>query len=214
MRKKLDMRGNEYKSYIILIIISLLLKIFQYDLVFGISLEFASIVLILILLIYGNKKALLATILVNAINIIFFEGEIVDLIQVAEVYIIYLLCKPPKKKNIIISDIKYWIVIGIPINLLYYVLINYSGFNEYYYFDIAINFINSILNVFICEIIYIYYVKKHILNKSSSITFNSIIVHILTAAMLIPFVSSMIIDMKKANNEISSMVDSYANEIF
>ncbi|MGL4772418.1 MAG: putative bifunctional diguanylate cyclase/phosphodiesterase, partial [Clostridium sp.] len=45
-------------------------------------------------------------------------------------------------------------------------------------------------------------------------TFNSIIVHILTAAMLIPFVSSMIIDMKKANNEISSMVDSYANEIF
>lgn len=202
------------KSYFLLVIIVLLLKLFTIDLAFGIKLDFSSIAIILILIAYGRKRALIITTLTSLISIILLDGRYIELLQILEIYVLHIFRERNKNKSIMFCDIKFWGFIGIPITYLVYLIIKRDAFSEYYYFELIFKFINVIFNAFLTEVIYTYYLKSRISNKQISISFNNVIIHVLIASILIPFLANMFIDIVKTSNYISDSVNIDANEVF
>ena len=200
--------------FCMLVLLAVILKLFKLEIFFGISIDLSNIALILLLMIFGKNRAVLVALGVSITSILFFDGRYIDLMYVLEIYVLAIIAKKYRKLSIIICDLQFWIFIGMPI---FYILgwwTNSKLLNDYYYFQLVFIFLNGIFNSFISELIYVYYVRDKIKNRRTSLTFRMILLHILTGAILIPFLTNIFVDIIKTNDYLSNNVDTYAKEVF
>ena len=85
---------KEISIFIILILLGCLLKISKVELFFGIIIEFASIFLLLILFIFGFKKAVIGALTISIFDLLFNGNIVYVFISFCEVlFIIYFIKK-------------------------------------------------------------------------------------------------------------------------
>lgn len=203
-----------WQSYTVLILLTLFLKVFHVDLVFGITINISSIIIILVYLMFGRKKALIVSFVSSVINIGFFDGYYVELLQVAEILFIYHLDKRYKNMSIMLKDALFWITFGIPALGVICGFIEKVTINKYYVFALAYLFTNSVFNTFIGETTYIYYLNRKFCKERIVLSFKTILVHILMLAIFIPFIAHMIVDIVKVDKNIITALKSETREVF
>ena len=97
--------------FIVLILLGCLLKIIKIELFFGIIIDFASIFLLLILFIFGFKKAVIGALVISIFDFL-FNGNIVHAFtSFCEIIFIIYFIKKNKNVKVIIIDFFYWISI-------------------------------------------------------------------------------------------------------
>ncbi|MGL4453241.1 MAG: putative bifunctional diguanylate cyclase/phosphodiesterase [Sarcina sp.] len=202
------------KIFALLVALAVWASIFKIELVFGIRFDLTSIVFILILLTFGRRKALSVAGIISIISILFFKEKYIFLLHLLEILTIDIIRKRYEQLSVIILTIIFWGILGIPILAIIYILTSKMSFNEYYLFDMMFIVLNCIFNAYVAEIIYIYVIKKYILKKSISITIKHIILHIITATILVPFMLNIFTDIFKTNEHISNNVHTYASDTF
>ncbi|MGL4762305.1 MAG: putative bifunctional diguanylate cyclase/phosphodiesterase [Sarcina sp.] len=203
-----------FKFFIILFILAILTDIYKIELIFGISFSLASVFFILILLIIGRKKAIISVFIIGTFSIVFLGGKYIFFIHIAEILAIDVLKKKYENLSVILVAIIFWGLIGIPILGITYLIASNKMFNEYYLFDMIFIVINCLFNVYVAEIIYIYVIKKCILKEKINITFRQVILHIIIATILIPFILNIFTDIFKTNEHILQNVYTSANDTF
>lgn len=200
--------------YFILLFLAITFKLIKLDISFGIIVDFSPIFFILILLIFGFKKAIITTIIVSAINILFFGGELIQLINIFNIIILEIFCRKRWKLNLIIGEFIFWAIFTLPI---IYSMVTINGtveLKEYYYFSVLLKIINGVFNAFFAEIIYLYIIKPKVCDKSAMFRYKKLIVHIVTLAILIPFVINIFTDLKSNYNNICDVIESSSEEIY
>lgn len=205
---------KEISIFIILILLGCLLKISKIELFFGIIIEFASIFLLLILFIFGFKKAVIGAITISIFDLL-FNGNIVNVfISFCEVLFIIYFIKKNKNVKVIIIDFFFWISIIILSIILIFLGEKYDGFIEYNYFPILILSVNSMFNTLIAEVIYEYVIKDFIYREKFKTEFKGMIFHILSGAILVPFIINIFIDMVNSYDYISNTALTSAKEVY
>lgn len=200
--------------FIILILLGCLLKISKIELFFGIIIEFGSISLLLILFIFGFKKAVIGALIISIFDLL-FNGNIVHaFISFCEVLFIIYFIKKNKNVKVIIIDFFFWISIIILSIILIFLGEKYDGVIEYNYFPILILSVNSMFNTLIAEVIYEYVIKDFFSREKFKTEFKSIVFHILSGAILVPFIINIFIDMINSYDYISSTALTSAKEVY
>ncbi|WP_368263718.1 putative bifunctional diguanylate cyclase/phosphodiesterase [Clostridium paraputrificum] len=205
---------KEISIFIILILLGCLLKISKVELFFGIIIEFASIFLLLILFIFGFKKAVIGALTISIFDLLFNGNIVYVFISFCEVLFIIYFIKKNKNVKVIIIDFFFWISIIILSIILIFVGEKYDGFIEYNYFPILILSVNSMLNTLIAEVIYEYVIKDFIYREKFKIEFKGMIFHILSGAILVPFIINIFIDMVNSYDYISNTALTSAKEVY
>lgn len=200
--------------FIILILLGCLLKISKIELFFGIIIEFGSIFLLLILFIFGFKKAVIGALIISIFDLL-FNGNIVHaFVSFYEVLFIIYFIKKNKNVKVIIIDFFYWISIIILSIILIFLGEKYDGVIDYNYFPVLILSVNSMFNTLIAEVIYEYIIKDFLGREKFKTEFKSIIFHILSGAILVPFIINIFIDMVNSYDYISSTALTSAKEVY
>ena len=200
--------------FIVLILLGCLLKIIKIELFFGIIIDFASIFLLLILFIFGFKKAVIGALVISIFDFL-CNGNIVHAFtSFCEIIFIIYFIKKNKNVKVIIIDFFYWISIIILSIIFIFLGDKYDGFIEYNYFLILILSVNSMLNTLIAEVIYEYVIKDFLGREKFKTEFRSIIFHILSGAILVPFIINIFIDMVNSYDYISSTALTSAKEVY
>lgn len=205
---------KEISIFIILILLGCLLKISKVEIFFGIIIEFASIFLLLILFIFGFKKAVIGALTISIFDLLFNGNIVYVFISFCEVLFIIYFIKKNKNVKVIIIDFFFWISIIILSIILIFVGEKYDGFIEYNYFPILILSVNSMLNTLIAEVIYEYVIKDFIYREKFKIEFKGMIFHILSGAILVPFIINIFIDMVNSYDYISNTALTSAKEVY
>lgn len=203
-----------WQSYTVLILLTLFLKVFHVDLVFGITINISSIIIILVYLMFGRKKALIVSFVSSVIDIGFFHGYYVELLQVAEIWFIHHLDKRYKDMSIMVKDALFWLTSGIPALVIICGFIEGIAINKYYIFALAYLFTNSVFNTFISETAYIYYFNRKFCKERIELSFKTILIHILMLAIFIPFAAHMIVDIVKVDKNIVTALKTETKEVF
>ena len=204
----------DIKVLIVLFIIAMIGSMFKIELVFGITFDLTSVFFMLIFLMFGQKKTIIVIAITGVFNIFLLGEKYIFLIHIIEIITINILSKKYQKLSVIIAGVIFWGLIGIPVLTIMYLVASNTEFNGYYLFDMIFIVINCIFNIYIAEVTYIYIIKKCILKKNISITFRHIILHIITAAILIPFMLNIFTDILKTNEYISNNVYTYSSDTF
>ena len=200
--------------FIILILLGCLLKISKIELFFGIIIEFGSISLLLILFIFGFKKAVIGALIISIFDLL-FNGNIVHaFISFCEVLFIIYFIKKNKNVKVIIIDFFFWISIIILSIILIFLGEKYDGVIECNYFPVLILSVNSMFNTLIAEVIYEYVIKDFFSREKFKTEFKSIVFHILSGAILVPFIINIFIDMINSYDYISSTALTSAKEVY
>lgn len=200
--------------FIILILLGCLLKISKIELFFGIIIEFGSISLLLILFIFGFKKAVIGALIISIFDLL-FNGNIVHaFISFCEVLFIIYFIKKNKNVKVIIIDFFFWISIIILSIILIFLGEKYDGVIECNYFPVFILSVNSMFNTLIAEVIYEYVIKDFFSREKFKTEFKSIVFHILSGAILVPFIINIFIDMINSYDYISSTALTSAKEVY
>lgn len=199
---------------IILTIIVVFLKINRLEISFGIVLDFSTIALMLILLIFGIEKALIITTISTVGYIIFFKGEYLEFINILNIATLGMLCKKKWKLNIIISEFIFWIIATIPVIYSIFLLSGVNELKNYHYFPLLFLIINGIFSAFLAEIINVYLIKGRSYKENLLIPYKEIILHIVTLAILIPFLINIFTNLDNSYDEICSNTESSSEEIY
>lgn len=153
--------------------------------------NFSNMIYLIIIFIYGRKIGYLTSGILMIVSSIFFRDNNLDLIYFGELVFIYEIYKR-KKISIILIDLFYWLFIIIPVIFLCSNLI--KNFQYYEFFHALLIFINSLLNVFLAEIILRYFVFGNILKGKLNVSLKDMFIHITAAMILVPFVINIYID--------------------
>ena len=152
--------------FIVLILLGCLLKIIKIELFFGIIIDFASIFLLLILFIFGFKKAVIGALVISIFDFL-CNGNIVHAFtSFCEIIFIIYFIKKNKNVKVIIIDFFFWISIIILSIIFIFLGDKYDGFIDCNYFLILILSVNSMFNTLIAEVIYEYVIKDFFSRKS------------------------------------------------
>ncbi|MGL4741603.1 MAG: putative bifunctional diguanylate cyclase/phosphodiesterase [Sarcina sp.] len=201
------------KPYMILIGLTILTLIFKIELIHGINFTLTSIITLLTLLVFGQRKAIISAIIFIILSII-VNGSYASLILIIEILVIYKFMNSFSKLDFMLSAIIFWGLVGTPIMYVISFFSREIGTIEFYYFDLMFLFVNGIFNAFIAEVIYKYLIERSLLKKEFSITFKEILLHILMAAILIPFIINIFVDIVKTEETIIGNISVYSDEVF
>lgn len=203
--------SKELKSvaaYVLLSLLVLFLRINSITYLMSFVINLSSIVAIIIFEIYGFKKGIISTVVTFLIATLFIDSNVMQLISLAEVIIVSYFCIEKKKINIIVGDLIYWITISIPL----FVIMGIFSYGFNLYFNVLVEILNSIFNIFIAELIVIYLIRNKVYKKGCTFKLSDLIIHILTAAMLIPFIINMSIDLYNGYEDIFNSNEIMCNE--
>lgn len=200
--------------FIILIILAIFFKLNKIEMYFGIEIDFSVAFLLLILLNFGLKKALITTAAITIGYIILFNGEYIQVTDILKIAFIGTICKRKLKINTIISEFIFWVVFTIPI---IYSIIYFGGVNEledYYFFRVLFLIVNGILNSFLAEVTSVYIINTRVYKKRVMLKYKEVILHIVTLAILIPFIINIFSDLKNSYDNIVNITESSSDEIY
>lgn len=207
-------KKNEVRLLIILIILAVFFKVNKIEIFFGLEIDFSGVFLIIMLLAFGLKKALLSTIIISLGYIIFFDGEYIQFIDILNILTLGVLLKSRCKVNVIVGEFIFWLVFSVPIIYSIQLFSGINELNEYYYFTVLCIIVNGIFNTFLAEVIYIYFIKVKVFKAKIMVRYKVIILHIVTLSILIPFVVNVFTDLGDSYQEICNMSEESSNEIY
>lgn len=191
----MKIKEYNFKRAIVLVVLAALAFIFainDIEFLYGIVFNFASIFLLLIIYLFGGRKACLISISIYLINLLFFNGSILNIIFVFE--IIFIAKLKNIKLNLILKDLLFW-GIGSIIIYIFCSFINIEQSKEligYYILNVVVN---SLINAFIVDVIITYLplknIKKENNNYKKEIPFNTFLLHSCFLAIIVPFVTNL-----------------------
>ncbi|MGL4875357.1 MAG: putative bifunctional diguanylate cyclase/phosphodiesterase [Clostridium sp.] len=199
---------------IMLTIFAMIFKVKEVELAFGININISLVFIILIMLCFGIKKALFIEGTLIVFGIIFLNGEIIQVINIIQLIFLWYVCIKKFKLNIILGEIALWTVVIVPFACGMHFFTGSKATVEYYKFAILFLIINGILNVFLAEIIYVYFIKVKIYRQKINLKYIDIIIHTLALAIVIPFVINMYIDLGNSYKNICRNVEELSAEIY
>lgn len=184
--------SNIQKKYIaisLLTLLSFLGKIIGINLIFDIKLTLSSVFIFIILKLFGLKWALISAVLVNGVDILFVEQITEPVLVFLEVMAVGIVFEF-KKKNIILLDAAYWLLVGLAI-------VGHSIYTSHG--EIKIEIISSffiylivgIFNTMLADVFYTYVPHERYLvidgNLRRPPTLIAFMVHLSIAAIIGPF---------------------------
>ncbi|MGL4849896.1 MAG: hypothetical protein ACRC28_13415, partial [Clostridium sp.] len=154
---------EKFKIDVVLIMLTMLAIIFRIidvELAFGININISLVFVILIMLCFGIKKAIIVEGTIIILEMIFFNGEMISIINIIQLIFLWYVCIKKFKLNIILGEIIFSIIGIFPLMYSVYFLSVTKDVADYYKFTILFLIINGILNVFLAELIYVYFIKN------------------------------------------------------
>lgn len=216
LMKNTNMKLNKANLglFIVITVLAIIFKFNKVELFFGIVIDFSSLFLLLILLIFGVKKSLITTITLIVTYVVFFNGAYIEFIYIGEIIIISYLFTKNKKTNLIVNEFIIWIIFGVLITLGILFIRDSNRLDEYYYFESLFISLNGFFNAFLADITYMYIIRKKIYKEKFMVEYKEIILHILTGAILIPFIINICIDLVNSYEYIASTTEASASEVY
>lgn len=197
-------------AFIVLIILGLVGNYLKVQIFFGVDFIFGGIFAITIVYLYGLKFGILGALLIYSYTYKLWNHPYAIAIYIIEILFIEIV-KRRENKNIIIVDIIYWILVGMPLTgILYYKFLR-MGLSETYLIMIK-NSVNGIFNAFCANLIMLYtpirkYYFKNI--KESTVPVNELLFNLFLGAVLL---SNLFISVISSNERLVKVLDNIKME--
>ncbi|MGL4773719.1 MAG: putative bifunctional diguanylate cyclase/phosphodiesterase [Clostridium sp.] len=181
---------NDNIMIILLGILALLVDLMNIKFAYGINLTLTTVVIFYAYKRINGKVACKIAIFVYFVTVILKFRYALNFILPLEIIGVYLINQKYKKMNIIVCDLIFWIIVGIPVEFVVYYFSNPGLDLSFLYFTIFKDIINSIINIVAIDLIFTYrpLIKNRKYNERFSISFKEFLFHILMVALIIPFV--------------------------
>jgi signal transduction histidine kinase len=185
--------------FVILVAIGYAGNYFSYPFGFGVDFLFGSVAVLLVVSLYGIWLGTLASLIASSYTIILWQHPYALIIFVCEA--LFVAWKMRRgKQNLLISDIIFWLCIGIPLVLVFYGYILQVGVVTTSIIALK-QPVNGIFNTLIASLILnckpIYHWANSSPNKAT-VFFEQILLNLLVAFVLIPALILMVVNNKAA----------------
>jgi diguanylate cyclase (GGDEF)-like protein len=171
--------------YLLFVVGSLLFNPVNYQTQLMLSSAFAFIAISI-----SGRQCIFPLLGASLIIIVLKGFEVLSILQLLEVFAIFYLHNK-LHKNIIVSCLLYWCVVGYPLSITYLYIANLS-INVISLFMIFLVMTNRLINVLIADILITYLPWKKILKDGhqsvSRITFSAILTHLCSATIIVPLI--------------------------
>lgn len=161
---------------------------------FGVSFTLSSLFMFIILRFYGVMVASSVVMAIMILDWTLFHGSIFNAVLILEVLVVGALLRN-KRHNLFVLDAFYWFIIGGPLSILLFYLINKVVSAEGIL--LVLNMvINGLVNVLIADLIISYLPIQKIFGckEDNSFDLNKMIFHLTIAAVLGPFLAYTFVD--------------------
>lgn len=203
-KKKFPVLG-EITLFLALFAISLFLESHYLNLLFGVSLSFTNIALILFIRRYGFKYGLPTALLVYLVSIFVWDAPYSVIIFLLELVVVSVSLQFTKKGRIILFDWIFWLLIGTPLLLVLYNL-TYTAVTLDLWLLITVYIVNGLFNMMLAEMICDYAPKRllshKILKTRLPLYFYKILYHIIFIAITLPFLFHLVNSSYSASDSI------------
>lgn len=187
--------NGKISIFILLVFLSFILVQLEIPITLGITINFASITLLIITVLYGLRYALPTIILINFIIIIFSHIPILSIFQIIEVLVIGSIISKWRFINVFVGNLLFWLIVGPVLFLICDYFSFYGLTSDTLLFYLIILITNGLLNSLIADILvtYIPFNKWLKQNPEYVYTVNTyqILFHLVTVAVAIPFLISV-----------------------
>lgn len=207
--------------FLVLTIVAAFTKVYELNFILGIAYAFSGLFLLIILRLYNIKLAVLSSLAVQLIALLVLDYPNLGFLSVLEIVFIGILASRKPKVSMVLWDIIYWILIGLPISALVYYSVFNGGNGSVFYIQVSKDITNGVLNCVIADVLLTYVPFDRwmgIKNKEDeSIYFHKFIFHTTTIIIIVTFILSFIInsidtyETMKKNTEY--LADNYASGI-
>lgn len=202
--------------------IALFFESYNLNLIFGISLTFTNIALLLIVRCYGIKYGLPAALFVYSVSIFIWNNPYTIAIFLLELIVVSLSLSINKKDRSIMIDWMFWFLLGAPLLFLLYSNI-YSTTGYDLWLMIVIHVVNGLFNVMISEMLWDYTPSRLLPPKAAfkrvPLYFYKVLYHIIIVSVTLPFLIyivsnswSMVRTMSDYTAQMSSSLSEHISE--
>ena len=214
---------NSILLFILLAVLALLSKIITIDVIFEFKLLLCSIFLLIILKLFGIKRAILTAFIINALDFAYINQGFEPLLSFAEICFVGLAYNK-RRKNMILWDAVYWATLGSFIILLVFYR-NTGAFGIECYSNILFRILNGLLNTTLAEGIVTYTPIKNYCYEENDCgeypTIVNFLIHTSIAVIFAPFVFYITIScwnyentiIKDAHSKINSSTESVVKQV-
>ncbi|WP_460324007.1 putative bifunctional diguanylate cyclase/phosphodiesterase [Paenibacillus sp. YSY-4.3] len=202
-------RHFSYTTGIILLAglgLALLSEYHPLHLIFGISLVFTNLILLLLARLYGTGWGLFTATLVYAVSIFVWGNPLFQGVLWLEIVFLCLSTHWRKRiRSTIGADFIFWVAAGIPLFFLLYYL-SYRGISIETWLMAAICISNGLFNVLLADAIWEYlpskYFYMHRSDRGKPIYLSRLLYHILFLAIALPFVFYLLINSRNTYDSV------------
>lgn len=195
MAKKRSLSLGAITLFLTVFAIALLLESQHLNLLFGVSLTFTNIALILLIRRYGIKYGLPTALLVYTASIFIWDAPYSVAIFLLELIVVGVSLNFTKKSRVILVDWIFWLFIGTPLLLLLYSL-TYSSVVSDLRLLITVYVVNGLFNMMIAEILWDYaptrLLSPKMINKRMPLYFYKVLYHIIFISTTLPFLFHLV----------------------
>ncbi len=162
----------------------------ELHLIFGLSLTFTNIVLLLLIRFYGTVYGFSAAAAVYAVSILVWDKPYFQVISLLELIVLGLLIRWSKRDRLVQADGLFWLLIGAPAMLCIYYL-TYQTISIEISLMVIILAVNGLFNVLFADILWAYLpkrrLKKGISQQQRPLYFSKVLFHIMIVSIALPF---------------------------
>lgn len=185
--------------FILIALLALFFRINNLDLIMGITFNFYSLCLILLIKLYGFHLTMLVAVPIQIYSIIFLGNPYWNIVSILEIICLSAGHNYRPRVNIIIWDGLFWVFIGAPLSLLMFKTNLSEPVTYIEIIQICQYMFNAILNVFLADLMLNYIPFENIRSPkiyrtSYTINFNRALFHLSVLITILPFVMSITIN--------------------
>ncbi|RCX16711.1 diguanylate cyclase (GGDEF)-like protein [Fontibacillus phaseoli] len=162
----------------------------ELHLIFGLSLTFTNIALLLLIRCYGIAYGLSAATFVYAVSIFLWDKPYFQVISLLELVALGLLMRWTKRDRMFLADGLFWLLIGCPVILVVYYS-TYHAITIELGLMIMISAANGLFNVLFADILLRYLPKRQFKRgtslQQSPLYFSKVLFHIMIISIALPF---------------------------
>lgn len=196
--------------------LALLLEAHELNLIFGVSLVFTNVVLLMMIRCYGLYLGLPVAVLVYGISILGMGAPYFRLLFLLELITVGLILRYSRKDNLLRADSLFWLTVGVPFILIVYFVKEHT-FSLECGLMILVSVINGISNVVFADILRRYLpviaIKKGFTIREAPLTFSKILFQFISVCMILPFLFFAIHNSRTTEDSISSHTYQLASDL-
>lgn len=194
--------------------LALVLEANELHLIFGISLVFTNIVLLMMIRCYGLYLGLPVAVLVYGISIWGMGAPYFRAVFLLELIAVGLLLRQSKKDAMLRADSLFWLCIGGPLILAVYFVKDHSVSIECWLM-IFVSVTNGLANVLVADILRRYLpvvqIKKGFTIREAPLTFSRILFQIISVCIALPFLFYAVNNSRTAESSVSGYAEQLAS---